>query len=297
MESIYSRGWRGSIFFVDDNFIGNKGKLKREILPAVAEWMKQKKYPFTLFTQTSINLSDDDKLMELMVKAGFNLVFVGIETPHEESLTECAKFHNKNRDMIACVKKMQKFGLRVRGGFIVGFDNDTPSIFERQIEFIQNSGIITAMVGILNVPRGTRLYQRIVKENRLVRDSSGDNTDCSINFIPKMGYDTLVNGYKRIISGIYASQPYYERVKEFLQHYNPLEKTAFHLHLGHIRFHSGCVGALFKSIVLLGIKDKERIYFWKLFFWSLCRRPRLFALAITYAIYGYHFRKVFENYL
>jgi hypothetical protein len=198
---------------------------------------------------------------------------------------------------VACVRKIQQSGLRVEGGFIVGFDHDGPAIFERQIEFIQNSGIVTAMVGMLNAPRGTKLYQRIVKEGRLVQNFSGDNTDCSTNFIPKMGYDTLVNGYRRIISGIYAPQPYYARVKAYLQEYHPLEKIAFHLHFGHIRLHFGYAGALFKSIVLLGIKDKERVYFWKLFFWSLFRRPQMFAWAITYAIYGYHFRKVFENYL
>jgi radical SAM superfamily enzyme YgiQ (UPF0313 family) len=297
LESLYARGWRGSVFFVDDNFIGNKHAVKSEVLPALMAWMKRRNYPFTFSTEASINLADDEELMRLMVQAGFDDVFVGIETPDEESLAECAKIQNKHRDLMACVKKLQKFGLRVRGGFIVGFDHDTPSIFERQIEFIQKSGIITAMVGLLNAPRGTRLYKRIVKEQRLAQDFSGDNTDCSTNVIPKMGYDTLVNGYKRIISGIYAPQPYYARVKAYLKSYQPLEKIAFHLHFGHIRFHSGYVGALFKSIVLLGIKDKERVYFWKLFFWSLFRRPRLFAWAITYAIYGYHFRKVFENYL
>jgi hypothetical protein len=222
---------------------------------------------------------------------------VGIETPDEDSLAECAKIQNTHRDLLACVRTIQQGGLRVQGGFIVGFDHDAPSIFDRQIEFIQHSGIIMAMVGLLNAPRGTRLYQRIVKENRLVNETSGDNTDCSTNFIPAMGYDTLVKGYKRIINGIYAPQPYYARVKKYLQDYHPVEKTAFHLHFGHIRFHFGYSGALFKSIVVLGIKDKERVYFWKLFFWSLCRRPQLFALAMTYAIYGYHFRKVFENYV
>jgi radical SAM superfamily enzyme YgiQ (UPF0313 family) len=297
LERLYAQGWRGSVFFVDDNFIGSKHILKHEVLPALIEWMKRRNYPFTFSTEASINLADDEELIRLMVQAGFKAVFVGIETPDEESLAECAKIQNKHRDLIACVKKLQKGGLLVQGGFIVGFDHDVPSIFERQIEFIQKSGIITAMVGLLNAPRGTRLYKRIVKEDRLVKDSSGDNTDFSTNFIPKMGYKTLVNGYQRIISGIYAPQPYYARVKRYLQDHQPLEKTAFHLHLGHIRFHSGYFGALFKSIVLLGIKDKERIYFWKLFFWSLFRRPQLFALAITYAIYGYHFRKVFANYL
>ncbi len=297
LERLYVQGWRGSVFFVDDNFIGNKHTVKCEVLPALITWMKNRKYPFIFSTEASINLADDEELMRLMVQAGFDDVFVGIETPDEESLAECAKIQNKGRDMIACVKKIQKFGLRVRGGFIVGFDHDTPSIFERQIEFIQKSGIITAMIGLLNAPRGTRLYQRIVKENRLVNNFSGDNTDCSTNLIPTMGYDTLIAGYKRIISGTYAPQPYYARVKAYLKSCQPVEKTTFHLHFGHIRFHSGYVGAFFKSIILLGIKDKERRYFWKLFFWSLCRRPRLFGWAITYAIYGYHFRKVFENYI
>jgi radical SAM superfamily enzyme YgiQ (UPF0313 family) len=295
LERLYAQGWRGNVFFVDDNFIGNTHTLKHKVLPAIIEWMNTRKYPFTFATEASINLADDDHLIQLMVQAGFNTVFVGIETPDANSLAECAKIQNKHRDLLACVKTLQQGGLRVQGGFIVGFDHDAPSMFDRQIEFIQPSGIITAMVGLLNAPRGTRLYQRIVKEQRLVKDSSGDNTDCSTNFIPTMGYDTLVKGYKGIIRGIYAPRPYYERVRAFLQDYHPVRKTVFHLHLGHIRFHFGYVGALFKSIVLLGIKDTERIYFWKLVFWTLCRRPRLFVLAMTYAIYGYHFRKVFED--
>jgi radical SAM superfamily enzyme YgiQ (UPF0313 family) len=295
LESIYAQGWRGGVFFVDDNFIGNKGKLKREILPAIIEWMETKRHPFSFNTQASIDLSDDEELMQLMVKAGFNSVFVGIETPDEESLAECNKFQNKNRDLVASVKKIQRSGLQVTGGFIVGFDSDLPSIFERQIEFIQKSGIITAMVGLLNAPRGTTLYQRLIKENRLLKDVSGDNTDLSINFTTKMNYEILINGYKRIISAIYSPKPYYERVKKFLKEYKPLQKV--HFHFGYIRFHFGYLGAFFKSIWFLGIKDKARSYYWKLFFRSLFKRPRLFPLAITYAIYGFHFRNVFKEYL
>jgi len=295
LESLYSRDWRGGVFFVDDNFIGNKEKLKKEILPAIIEWMETKRHPFSFFTEASINLSDDEQLMCLMVKAGFDMVFLGIETPNEESLAECNKFQNKNRDLAACIKKIQKSGLEVTGGFIVGFDSDPPSIFERQIEFIQKTGIVTAMVGLLNAPRGTRLYQNLVKENRLLNNISGDNTDFSMNFIPKMNYETLINGYKKIISGIYSPKPYYERVKRFLKEYKPLQK--FHFHFGYIRFHFGYLGAFLKSIWFLGIKNKARFYYWKLFFWSLFRRPRLFPLAITYAIYGFHFRNVFKDYL
>ena len=131
LQSLYSWGWRDVVFFVDDNFIGNKRKLKQEILPAITEWMEQRKYPFSLITQASVELCDDEELMRLMVKAGFDTVFVGIETPNEESLVECNKVQNKNRDLVASVKKILKFGLQVQGGFIVGFDNDPPSIFEK----------------------------------------------------------------------------------------------------------------------------------------------------------------------
>jgi radical SAM superfamily enzyme YgiQ (UPF0313 family) len=259
--------------------------------------MEKRKYPFILATETSINLADDEELMELMVQARFDEVFVGIETPNEASLAECSKFQNKNRDLVACVQKIQKAGIKVQGGFIVGFDNDSPSVFAKQIEFIQKSKIITAMVGLLNAPRGTRLYQRVVKEGRLLEDMSGDNTDFSINFTPKMGYETLVKGYQKIIQGIYSPKPYFERVKAFLKEYKPRRKKALKLRWGHIRFHFGYSTVFFKSVLVLGMKDKARWHFWKLFFWSLFRRPKLFNLAITYAIYGYHFRKVFESQL
>jgi radical SAM superfamily enzyme YgiQ (UPF0313 family) len=285
LEVLYAQGWKGGVFFVDDNFIGNKKKLKTELLPCLIDWMKKKKYPFYFFTETSINLSDDEELMQLMVKAGFNRVFIGIETPNEESLTECNKYLNKNRDLIACVKKIQDNGFEVQGGFIVGFDNDPPSIFEKQISFIQKSGIVTAMVGLLNAPRGTRLYHRLKKEDRLLNEPSGDNTDFSINFIPKMNIEALINGYKKILNTIYSPKHYYKRVITFLKEYKPkpIKKKI------HFNFHN--LRAFYKSIWFLGIKGKERFHYWKLISWTLVRRPRFFRLAITFAIYGFHFRK------
>jgi len=295
LESLYILGWRGVVFFVDDNFIGNRRKLKQEILPAIIEWMAARRHPFTFITEVSFDLSDDDELMQLMVKAGFDSIFLGVETPNEESLAECSKFQNKGRDLVACVNKFQNAGLNVMGGFIVGFDNDPPSIFEKQIEFIQKSGIVTAMVGLLNAPRGTRLYKRLLKEDRLLKDFSGDNTDFSINFIPKMNYETLLKGYGRIIKGIYSPKPYYERVKRFLKIYKPFQEL--HFHLDDIRCLLSYLCVLIKSVWFLGIKDKARIYNWEFFFWSLFKRPQLFLLAITYAIYGFHFRKIFKSYL
>ena len=295
LERLHALGWRSSVFFVDDNFIGNKKQLKAEVLPAIIDWMKEKRYPFTFSTEASINLADDDELMQLMVQAGFDAVFVGIETPDEESLAECKKTQNRHRDLVACVKRIQTFGLRVRAGFIVGFDADTPSIFERQVAFIQKTGIVTAMVGLLNAPRGTRLYNRVAKEGRLLAEVTGDNTDISINFVPRMDRDALIKGYKRIISGIYSAKPYHERVKAFLREYEPRRISRFHLR--NIRSYVGYPGALIKSIAILGIADKERNHFWRLVFWSLCKRPKAFSMVITYAIYGFHFRKIFGNYL
>jgi radical SAM superfamily enzyme YgiQ (UPF0313 family) len=288
LEVLYSQGWRGGVFFVDDNFIGHKKRLKTEILPALIDWMKQKKYPFSFFTEVSINLSDDEELMQLMAQAGFIRVFIGIETPNEDSLTECHKYLNKNRNLIACVKKIQNIGLEVQGGFIVGFDNDPPSIFERQISLIQKSGIVTAMVGLLNAPRGTRLYNRLKKEDRLLNDSSGNNTDFSLNFIPKMNVETLMNGYKKILKTIYSPKHYYKRVITFLKGYKPkpLRKK--------INFKFSHFKAFFKSIWFLGIKGKERWHYWKLVSWTLVRRPRFFNLAISFAIYGFHFRRIVE---
>jgi len=285
LEALYHQGWRGSVFIVDDNFIGNKKKLKLEILPAIIEWGNGKKHPFTLSTEASVNLADDEELMKLMVEAGFSGVFIGIETPNEESLVECNKLPNINRDLVASVKRIQNHGLEVRGGFIVGFDSDPLSIFKDQISFIQKSGIVTAMVGLLNAPRGSRLYQRLKQENRLLNDSSGDNTDCSINFIPKMDYEALIDGYKHILDTIYSPKQYYERVKIFLKEYKPRGQIASRLQFQHIR-------ALVKSIWFLGIREKERRYYWKLFLSTLLKQPRKFPLSIGLGVSGYHFRKV-----
>ncbi len=292
--AIHAAGWRGPLFIVDDNFIGNRAKLKREVLPAIIAWMRRHNHPFSLSTEVSIDLSDDDELMSLMVRAGFEGVFVGIETPSEESLAECSKLQNRNRNLVACVKKIQGFGMEVRGGFIVGFDHDSPAVFDKQIELIQNSRIITAMVGLLNAPRGSRLYQRVVREGRLLSEASGDNTDLSTNVQPKMGLEALSQGYRRIIRGIYSPTPYYARVRAYLRDYDPKAKIRCGFKLEYLRLHSGYAWAFFKSLLVLGVKDRARLHYWKFLVWSLVRRPRLFPLAMTFAIYGYHFRKVFH---
>jgi radical SAM superfamily enzyme YgiQ (UPF0313 family) len=289
LDLIFESGWRGNIFFVDDNFIGNKRFLKAHLLPALIQWRKGKN-GCVFFTEASINLADDADLLDLMVKAGFDSVFIGIESPNNDSLTECKKIQNTNRDLINDVKILQRAGLEVQGGFIVGFDSDTPSTFKILVDFIQKSGIVTAMVGLLQAPPGTMLFDRLKKENRLVNMTiSGDNVDGTTNINPKMGIEQLTNGYQFIMQHLYSPKNYYRRVKIFLKEFGN-SKVNTHLDLQRVL-------ALFRSSIRLGILGKERFQFWHLMIWTLIQKPRMLPMAITFSIYGYHFRKICEMHI
>jgi radical SAM superfamily enzyme YgiQ (UPF0313 family) len=289
LDRIYQLGWRSSILFVDDNLIGNKRLLKTELLPALIEWRKDK-VGITFQTEASINMADDDELLHSMAAAGFTVVFIGIETPDESGLAECSKKQNLKRDLVEDVKRIQRAGIQVQAGFIVGFDSDTPSIFQRQIDFIQQSGIVTAMVGLLQAPPGTGLYERLKGEGRLNEQSSGDNVDGTTNIIPHMSLETLREGYRHILQHIYSPRHYYQRVKTFLQEYQPSQVVRAAPNFQQLM-------AFFRSIVRLGIVGRERVQYWRLFFWTLFHRPKLITTAVTLAIYGYHFRIVCEQHV
>lgn len=288
LDRLYALGWRSDVFFVDDNFIGNKQFLKTDLLPALIAWRKGKSGNL-FFTEASINLADDRPLMDLMVEAGFTKVFIGIETPDENCLVECGKVQNGDRDLVADVKRIQRTGLQVQGGFIVGFDHDQPSIFQRQIDFIQRSGIVTAMVGLLQAPTGTRLYERLKKQGRLCAEFSGDNVDGTTNIIPAMSATALQEGYRRILDYIYSPDPYYRRLQTFLREYKP-PAVRSHFQFSHVL-------ALVRSFYRLGIVGQERVHYWRLLLWTQFRRPRLLPVAIILAIYGYHFRKICERHV
>lgn len=288
LDGLYRRGWRESVFFVDDNFMGNKKHLKNDLLPALIAWRQGKQgMPFN--TEISMNLADDDDLMDLMVQAGFDTVFIGVETPAEDGLAECNKKQNLHRDLIADVKRIQRAGLQVQGGFIIGFDSDTPAIFQQQINFIQKSGITTAMVGLLQAPPGTRLYKRLEEEGRLAGSSTGDNVDGTTNILPRMNLEKLKQGYHSLMKQLYAPENYYARAMTFLKEYKMPKFT--------IPISGEYVRAFFRSVLRLGILGRERLHYWKLVLWTLFRRPKLFPLAITLSIYGYHFRRVCELHL
>ncbi len=287
LDRLYALGWDRRVFFVDDNFIGNKKVLKAEILPALIRWRQAHPDALGFSTEVSINLADDPELIQMMVDAGFDTVFVGIETPDEGSLVECNKIQNRGRDLVSCVRHLHRSGLQVQGGFIVGFDNDTPAIFQRQIEFIQRSGIVTAMVGLLQAPYGTDLYRRLQREGRLLEEMSGDNADGTTNIVPRMPLEVLRQGYRQILEYIYSPDNFYQRVKTFLSDYNPRQMK--------VQLRWTEIKAFFRSIYMLGIRGGERFRYWGLFFWTALHKPRLVPLAVTLAIYGYHFRKVFEQ--
>ncbi|MFC1494199.1 B12-binding domain-containing radical SAM protein [Thermodesulfobacteriota bacterium] len=285
LDNIYTAGWRGSIFFVDDNFIGNKSYLKAELLPSLIEWRKGKK-GCTFYTEASINLADDPDLLNMMVKAGFDTVFIGIESPDDACLTECHKTQNKNRNLLQSVKMIQRAGMQVMGGFIVGFDSDTSFIFQRQIDFIQKSGIVTAMVGMLQAPPGTRLFKRLQMENRVVKTFSGDNVDGTTNILPKMGKDRLLEGYRSIMDHIYSPNNFYRRIRTFLKE---LKTPDIKMPMDMER-----ILAFFRSGFRLGLLGRERLHYWYLLLWTLFHKPRLVPLAVTLAIYGHHYRKICE---
>ena len=285
LDAMYAAGWGGRVFFVDDNFIGNKQHLKQDLLPRLIEWRKGKK-GVSFQTEASINLADDPELMRLMSDAGFDTVFVGIEPPEDAGLAECNKRQNEKRDLVADVKRIQRAGLQVQGGFIVGFDSDTPSVFRRQIDFIQRSGIVTAMVGLLQAPKGTKLYQRMEGEGRLVGEASGDNVEGTTNIRPIMDLERLHAGYREILNTIYRPKNYYARVKTLLKEYRcPAVRAT------PTRYE---MAALFRSVYRLGIVGRERLHYWKLLVWALFRKPEVLPMAVTLAISGYHFRKVCE---
>lgn len=283
LEALRRHGWKEMVFVVDDNFIGDKRRT-RALLRELIEWRRRTRPSMGFLTEASVNLADDAELCSLMVEAGFMKVFVGIETPSVEALEECRKLQNRGRDLVAAVRTLQQRGLEVMGGFIVGFDSDQTDIFKRQFEFIQRSGVVTAMVGLLTALPQTRLWQRLKREGRLEAASSGNNTQAELNFQPRLNREFLQAGYRDLMKKLYEPKVYYQRVRTFLKNHHP---SGPGLSLSWPDFK-----AFLKSFWLLGIWYRGRVAYWRFFWSTLLRRPRHFRRAIEFAIVGYHFRRV-----
>jgi radical SAM superfamily enzyme YgiQ (UPF0313 family) len=289
-DALKALGWRGTVFIVDDNFIGNK-KNVRQLLPDLARWQKENGYPFELLTESSVNLADDEPLLANMREAGFTRVFVGIETPVEESLHEAQKSQNRG-NLVDSVRTIQQHGIEVMAGFIVGFDNDPEDIFERQIDFIRRSAIPLAMVGLLNALPDTQLWKRLEREGRLLgEDASGNNTVCTLNFKTRMDPAFLVRGYQRIMRTIYGPREYYQRVLDSLGRTSPRRANETHSY----SLTAGLT-ALMRILVKLGVLDRERKEFWRFLVHAVVRHHNQLADSLRLAAVGYHFRKLSEAY-
>ena len=283
LETLRLQGWKDMVFIVDDNFIGDKKRAKILLRELIA-WRERVRPSMGFFTEASVNLADDPELCELMVKAGFKKVFVGIETPVSESLQECHKLQNKGRDLVESIKTLQHAGMEVMGGFIVGFDHDQQDIFHRQFDFIQRSGVVTAMVGLLQALPQTKLYHRLVREGRLETSATGNNTEAVLNFRTKLSKDFLQSGYRELMRKLYEPKVYYQRIRTFLETHRPCGPRV-HLAPSDLK-------AFLKSFWMLGVRERGRHNYWR-FFWSvILRRPRQLRAAIELAVIGYHFRRI-----
>ena len=283
LEALRRRGWQDMVFIVDDNFIGNK-RCSRQLLREIIQWRKATGARMGFLTEASVNLADDPELCELMAQAGFKKVFLGLETPSAASLQECQKIQNTKKDLTESVKIIQRSGMEVLGGFIVGFDSDTTDIFHQQFQFVQRSGVVVAMVGLLTALPGTQLHKRLLKEGRMESGASGNNTQAELNFTPRLDREFLLSGYRRLMHSLYEPRNYYARIRTFLDSYHPRPPFP--------RFSPSELRAFLKCIWLLGVCLPGRRGYWRLFWGTLIKRPGHFSRAMELSVMGYHFRKV-----
>lgn len=289
INSVYRLGFRGTVFIVDDNFIGNKQKVK-ELLREIIPWQKERNYPFNFNTEASINLADDDELLGLLAEAKFSSVFIGIETPVEKSLELSGKSQNLKSDLLASIEKIQRRGIEVAAGFIIGFDTDPEDIFDLQLKFIKESAIPVAMIGLLMALPKTRLYRRLTDENRILEESTGNNThNVELNFIPVLPKKVLISGYRRVIGELYTAKNFYARCLELLRRFPSQKKANRKISFDDIK-------ALFKSIIVQGLSPNGLEYI-KFLFRAFLIKPSLFPNAVAMTIEGYHFFKITEEIL
>jgi radical SAM superfamily enzyme YgiQ (UPF0313 family) len=288
MDGLYRTGYRGPLFIVDDNFIGNKRNVKK-LLPAITRWQKEKAYPFMITTEASINLADDEELMDMMIDAGFNKVFLGIETPVEESLKQAGKSQNTKVSLLESVERIQRKGMEVTAGFIIGFDSDPENVFDLQMDFIRKSGIPMAMAGLLLALPNTQLYRRLESEGRIIKESTGNNThNFRLNFIPVLDKDLLVQGYKSFLSRIYTPREYFNRCL-ILMSRMPKGRVgrgafSFWTILLVIRiFLSSMFRQVFSSY------GKQYLQYLSA---AVRLKPGMFPKAVKMALFGYHFFRI-----
>ncbi len=284
LDALYGLGWRGPVFIVDDNFIGNRRRVRTALLPALTRWQRRHGYPFRFFTEASINLAEDEALLHGMGRAGFNEVFIGIETPSARALAETGKTHNLKTDLAAAVATIQRAGLEVMGGFIVGFDSDGEDIFARQVRFIQQAGIPQAMVGLLTALPGTRLFERLEAEGRILKAASGNNTHSfETNFIPRMGAEKLRRGYRQVLGALYGGNltNYFARCSRLLDNLAGTRFMGRAVRLDDLRT---VLRALWRQSL-----SPYGLQYLRYLLRNVWKHPHLLAQTVKYGVVGHHF--------
>src|SRR6266571_8375570 len=286
LDRLFELGWRDQVFIVDDNFIGNH-KLALDLAVELEEWQRGHHYPLLFYTEASIDLAQRPELIAAMVKANFFYVFIGIESPSPKSLTEAKKFQNLRRDPLESVRFIQSQGLWVTGGFILGFDSDTEDIFEQQKDFIERAAIPWAMAGFLQAPPTTPLFDRMLKDGRLLMESTATSNFDPPNFRSLLPLPVLLEGFRAILASLYGASAFYDRCYRSLLHWKarkpqkPPEIPLWPL-----------LGILVRSIVHQGILSSYRRAYWKFLFRLLARwlfDPRKFSLGFAMLLSGHHF--------
>ena len=280
LESISATGFSGNVFFVDDNFIGNK-KAAKQVLPEIADWRRTSGSQLEFYTEASMNIADDDNLVDLMTEAGFTAVFIGIETPSPEALKETKKLQNLRRNMVDQVHGLLDRGLDVWAGFILGFDSDGPEIFDRMIRFIQNAAIPYAMVGMLGALPNTPLYKRLDKEGRLREEFTGDQFGLT-NVITKMSSSQMIRGYRKVLETVYHPEVYFRRCRENLARWKPVPGSARKLTWGDLP-------TAWRAIVGQGFSSSYRRAYWSFLRWVARHHPAKLGRAIAQAAAGHHY--------
>jgi len=286
LDTLRTLGWRNEVFIVDDNFIGNS-KNALQLARELAVWGEKNGRVFSFYTEASVDLADRPELMAAMVEANFMYVFLGIESPSAEALTSSKKFQNLRKDSLEQIRTIQENGLWVLGGFIVGFDSDDETIFERQREFIERAGITWAMAGMLQAPPTTPLYDRMRREGRLFEESEGTSNFSAPNFETKMPLGTLMNGLSGLLSDLYTPEAYFQRAWRSLQLWKtrpmqtpPNLPMSYNLRL------------LIRSMWTQGVRSSYQRAYWK-FLWRMMRsylnHPAKLWMGSMILLAGHHF--------
>jgi radical SAM superfamily enzyme YgiQ (UPF0313 family) len=286
LDRLYELGWREEVFVVDDNFIGNH-KLALELARELEAWQKAHNYPMLLYTEASIDLAQKPELIEAMVKANFFYVFVGIESPSATALTEAKKFQNLRRDPLESIRFIQSQGLWVTAGFIIGFDSDTEEIFEQQREFVERAAIPWAMAGFLQAPPTTPLFDRMLKEGRMLMESTATSNFDPPNFKTRLPLPVLLQGLREVLASLYDASGFYERCYRSLLYWKPRKPQK----PPEIPFRI-VMRVFVRSLVKQGVLSSYRKPYWKFLFRLVSHwlfDPPRFSLGFAMLLSGHHF--------